>query len=378
MANFGLTDAGFLAPRAADILERMRSEYEDQTGLAINWASNIFLRTITAVAADRIGSLSEMLQALADSRDPDNATGYMLDIICALVNVYRRQATFSRVDLTLGGDSGTVVPQGSEVRDSLDQIWITTEAVVIDGTTVVEARAEVKGAVSATAGTITEITTPVSGWSTATNVSSATEGDERETDPELRARRLDSLQITGASAINAIRSAVAELDGVQAAVVIDNDEDTSETVAGITLDPHSYAVIVYPALTTTQQEALIREIYSRAPAGIKSIGTNSGTVTGNDGHEKIIRWRYAVEVPTDVTITVSGVDAGDVEDEIEAAVTAYFDGLSVGEGAYVLEIQGILAGIDGVKSGTVAFSAGAPDVEPTITEIVTLGTVGVS
>lgn len=373
-----LTNQGYTAPRAADILAQIRSEYETQTGLVIDWDADVFLGVITAVISERIGDLSELTQALADSRDPDNATGYQLDTIAAVVGVTRIPAAVSRVDLTLTGDPGTVIPEGSETEAVDGELWITTDSVTIGagGTVDVEARATRTGPIVAAAGEINEIVTPVDGWDSVTNTDAATPGRDRETDAELRLRRQQSLQITGSAAVNAIRSAVLQVEGVAAAVVVDNVLKAPADVGGIVLPGSSLAVVVYPAaLTEAQAGEVGRVIYERAPAGIETTGAEIVNITGADGYTKEVRFRYAVEIPVDVVVTVTGVSPASVEDEVESAVTDYFASRSVGEPVRILQILGLLADIDGVDSATVTLNGVASDIVPDLTEIAVLDSV---
>ena len=377
MPDFGLTDQGFVAPRSVDLLDQIRSEYETRTGLTIEWADDIFLGVMTQVIAEVMGRQSEMLQAIADSRDPDNATGHQLDTLAALVGISRIPAEFSAVDLTLAGDAGTIIDQGSEVEHPNGSLWYTQDTVVIEpgGTVDVQVRPDETGPIAATATDEWEINSPVDGWDTAESTDDATPGRLQETDAQLRFRRSQSLQILAGGSIAAIRANILEIEGVQAAIVVDNDGDQPDTVAGLTLPGKSMAVIVYPVLTTDQSEALAAEIYRRKSAGIETIGDESATVTGADGFEKTVRWFIADEIAVDVGIEYTA-DV-DLDDEIEEAIADYFDGLLVGERVRVLAILGILDDIDGVISATVELNGGTLDIEPEITEIAVEGAISV-
>ena len=378
MVDAGLTDQGFVAPRSLDLLEQIRTEYEQQTGLTIDWADDVFLGVMTRVISEVAGRQSEALQAIADSRDPDNATGLQLDTLAQIVGVSRISAEFSAVDLTLSGDAGTIIDEGSEVEHPNGTLWYTQEAVEIgsSGEVDVLARPEDTGPTTAPASSDWEINTPVDGWDLVESTEDATPGRDQESDAQLRLRRQESLQITGAGALGAIRANVQEVEGVQAAIAVDNDRDAPQTIAGLELSPKSFAVIVYPALTTEQSEALAGIIYERAPAGIEPVGDESAIVTGLDGFEKTIRWFIAEEIAVTVEIEYTGT-AG-LEQEIEDAVAAYFDDLLVGESARRLPILGAISAIDGVDSATVTLDGAAQDIEIDITEIAVLDTISVA
>ena len=379
MAEFGVTEAGFLAPRAIDLREQIRQSYEATTGLSVDWSADVFLGVITAVIADRMGDLSEMAQAIADARDPNNATGIFLDSIAALVGVSRIPAAVSRVDLALTGDPTTLIPGGSEVEHPNGSLWRTSEDAIIGagGDVVVEASPQETGAIPGPATDEWEITTPVDGWDDVESFAPATLGRDRETDAQLRLRRQQSLQIQGFGAPAAIRANVLEIDGIQAAVVVDNDEPDEAIVAGLALEGKSLAVVVYPdVLTAAQREDLAVVIYARKPAGIKAIGDEEEIVTGADGFEKTIRWFFADEIPAAIAVDYEGDAglAGDVEDTVED----YFAGLGVGEPARILAVLARLEALGGVVSATVTFDGSAVDLSPEITEILIADTITVT
>lgn len=374
MSEFGLTDDGFVAPRSTDLLDQIRTEYENRTGLSIDWADDLFLGIMTQVIAEVAGRQSEMLQAIADSRDPDNATGHQLDTLASIVGVERLEAEFSAVDLDLGGDAGTIVEEGSEVEHPKGTLWYTQDTVEIPAT--VEARPEETGPITAEESTDWEINTPVEGWDSVESQEDATLGRNRETDAQLRLRRQQSLQVVGAAARNAIRSNILEVEGVDAAVVVENDTSVEQTIDGLTLDPKSFSVVVYPALTIDQSEELAAEIYRRAPVGIKSIGDESATVTGEDGFDKTIRWNIANEVTVNVDVEYTG-ESG-LESDIESVVTGYFEGLDVGDAARRLPILGAISDIENVDTASVELDGAAQDVEIEITEIAIEGTTTVT
>jgi len=372
MPDFGLTDQGFVAPRSIDLVEQIRDEYEARTGLSIDWANDVFLGILTDVVGEVMGRQSEMLQAIADSRDPDNATGHQLDTLAGIVGVTRIPAEFSAVDLTLGGDEGTFIEADSEVEHPNGSLWYTQEDVEINsgGTVDVLARPDETGAIVAEASSDWIINTPVEGWDSVISTEDATPGRDQESDADLRFRRQQSLQILAGGSVSAIRANIVPLDGVQAAIVVDNDTSDPAVVEGLTLPGKSFAVVIYPALTSEQSEALAEEIYRRAPAGIESVGDEDAAVTGADGFEKTVRWFVADEIDVDVVVEYTG--GSDLKEEIEDAIEDYFAGLLVGERVRVLAILGILDRIDGVISASVTLNGSPVDVQPEITEIAVL------
>ena len=380
--DYGISDEGYTAPRAADFLTLIRSAFEERTGLVIEWDNDTFLGNLTAIMAEQLGDLAEASQAVYDAFDVNNATGLQLDNLALLVGVTRTEATYSTVLLTLTGTSGTIIREGALVQgggpDGTTR-WATTEDVTISGgTATVIAQAEDPGAVEADAGELTTIVTPFSGWTSVTNADPATAGEERESDAALRKRRQQSLQTGGSRSLNAIRAAILALDGVEAATVIENTSIASAVVEGLTLAAKSIAVIVYPSTLTDDQKAGVAQaIYETIPAGISTNGTDVvATVTGLDGFSKTVKFDYASALEVDVAITVNladGYELEDVEEPVQEAVSDYFLTLGVGDAVRRLSILALVAAIDGIDGAVLLLNGGAVDIVPDTTEYPTLG-----
>jgi uncharacterized phage protein gp47/JayE len=79
------------------------------------------------------------------------------------------------------------------------------------------------GPVPAPVGTLTDILTPVAGWSSLTNFQAGITGRFAETDAELRLRRQNSLRVLGAATVEAIRARlIQEVPGVTSVLVFEN------------------------------------------------------------------------------------------------------------------------------------------------------------
>lgn len=378
-----LTDAGLTAPRGADFLATIRGRYEEITGLTIDWSADVVLGTLTTICAELLGELGEALQAVYDATDPNNATGVQLDALCQIVGITRESATYGTVTLTLTGTTGTVITEGSVVQGGGGDgkaRWSTTEDVTLSGGTgSVVAQAVEFGVVTANPSTVTTIVTPISGWTAVTNAAAATPGTERESDAALRIRRAANLQTAASRSIAALRANLLEVDGVQAAVVVENTTAATATVEGISLTAHSIGIVLYPnTLTTAQKQAVAQAIYDHMPGGIATNGNDvTATVTGRDGFSKTITWEWATTTTVNVATTVAlatGYVLADVDTAIEELIEDYFTGLGVGDAARILAILALVSGVDGVVGATVTLNAGAVDIDPNATARCILGT----
>lgn len=384
MPDYGLTDDGYTAPRSADFLTLIRDAYEEETGLTIDWSADTFLGMITSIMATQLGDLGEASQALYDAFDVGNASGLQLDNLAVIVGVSRNPATYSTATVTLTGTVGVIVLEGALVEGGGSDgkaRWALTEDATIGalGTVDVVVQAEDAGAVVADAAEIDAIVTPVSGWTAVTNAAPATTGDDRETDAALRKRRQQSIQVAGSRSLNALRANLLQVDGVTAAVVVDNPTTVSAVVEGLTLTPHSIGVVLYPStLTTAQKEAAAQAIYDHLAAGISTNGTDVvATVTGADGYAKTIRWDWAGTTTVDVETTVTldaGYELADVEEPIQLLVADYFTALNVGDDALRLSLWALMATVDGVLGVVVTLNTVDADVAADATTLLVLGT----
>ena len=394
--TWGLTDAGYVAPRAADFRTIMRTrlvELLEAAGLEadVDWdkPDNIYA-IVTELLTVPLGEIGEATQALYDMLDRDNATGKQLDTINGLIGVPRNQATRSTVTLRLSGTPNTFIAQGQVAQgggDGDQARWVSTADATLSalgGTADVLFESEEYGSISAIAGAIDQIVTPVDGWASVVNLSDADEGNDIELDADYRVRGATSPAIAGQRSRPSLLAQLLDIDEVEAAVVLDNDLGTVEIVEGISMQPHSVAVVLHPnTLTSDVQAEVAGLIYQNVRDGIYTNGTDVvATVTGADGFGKTVRWDWATTLTVNVAATVTlepGYVISDVEDPAEAAIAAYFDGLGVGEDARLLPIYATLNDIEGIKAVTaLTLNGGSVDVDPLITQLCVIGTNAVS
>jgi len=387
-----LTSDGFTAPRGADYLDTIRTTYETETGLTPEWDNDEVIGVLSAIQADQLDQVSQVAQAGYDARRRATATGIQLDDIGTLIGVLRQDATHSRDTLTVSGVNGTYIPAGFLVQGggtNGDERWATLTDITIaagTGTAIIEAVNE--GAIVATAATITTIVTPKNGVTSVTNAG-ATPGVARETDSAYRVRQQASLQIAGSASVNAIRAKLVQKDYIDSAIVIENDDSIYQTIEGIYMDPNSIEVVLWPdTLTVAEKEEVGELIYTHCPAGTKTLGAVGAIVTKADGVSKTIYWDWASThaIPVVfVTTPEAGYVLADYKTALEDAVTAFFAGLTVGQGVTLLDMYYQAASILDtntqqrmIKSTTVTIHGAAADFAGVATVLVELSAVTVS
>lgn len=391
MANFGLTENGYTAPRTSDFLTIIRDAFEASVGVTVDWSSNSFLGHMTSIMAQQLGEESEATQMIYDSMIPANANGLPLDDLGTIVGVLRIQPTQSTADYVLIGEAdsvGKIVPQGTQFEGGDDSNpvarWTLDEDVVLDGLNPVSTSVTSMdfGGITAAPGTIDKIVNPQPGLASGSNPNQANEGIPLESDSDYRLRRQSSLQITGGRSLNALRANLQALDGVTAAGVVDNVEGYPQTVEGILLEGHSVAVTVAPStLTTAQRESVAETIYDQVPWGIKTIGDQNFTITGGDGFPKSVSFFFATDIPVDVVIVIVlevGFTLSGLSPTIQAAVSGYFSDLGVGEDVLYHKVFGAVAGVEGLDSFTLTINGLTSNISISVNEAAFLNSQSVT
>ena len=338
------------------------------------------LRVMATALHDALTDLADVEASLWLS----GASGTALDRLVALAGITREAATHSTVTLTCSGSQGTVIPAGSRVAGEDGQYWQTTQNATIGagGTVDVPAQSVETGPVEGPAGTITTIVDTVAGWDSVTNNDDAVLGRYEETDDALRRRYLRQLALGGGSTVTAIQNRLEAVSWVSAATVVENTdlEANSEGQPGRSIQP-----VVYPSTTDAAQiQELAQALWGTRgiPAGVRTWGTQSYTITDPHGNPYTVRWSWATTVACQVQVTLVDYTSalpGDYQTRIKQAVTDYFGTLSIGTDVLADAIAArIWNSVDGLRDidVQVARSGGswAQVVDMGSTEIATIST----
>ncbi|NIQ91013.1 MAG: hypothetical protein GWM98_04685 [Nitrospinaceae bacterium] len=183
------------------------------------------------------------------------------------------------------------------------------------------------------------------------NSEDATIGSEVEEDPDFRIRREQLLRLIGAATVEAIRSRVRELDGVEQAYVFENFTSIDYTGTG-GLPPHSFEVVVLGG----DEDEIAETIWAVKPAGIEPYGDEFRTVTDSQGFDHDIYFSRPDDIPIYMDLTVEtngGSFPADGVDQIKAALAAYGGELTVGEDVIALQFKCVPLSVAGVVDVTV-------------------------
>ena len=258
----------------------------------------------------KLRELYETLQQINNSLDPANSEGMRLDTTCSLTGTQRRGPKFSFAPLTLDLDASTTIFAGSIVTHSDDPTIRFILDANITSTTAGDYTArftsDIAGEISAVAGKLTVIATPVAGWNSATNALDAVLGRNIESDTALRIRRELQLQRIGSATPDGIRSDVLDNDDAVSVQVFENDSDTQDKDGR---PAWTIEVVVYDGTTNgtlLSSTDIAQAIYDSRAAGTRTFGNTSGIATKSDGTTKTIFFSRPVEREIFVELTATG------------------------------------------------------------------------
>lgn len=405
----GLTSTGFVPKSLDDCKTDLETAFKTAFGSAIDLSAESPYSQVIGVMAERFAELWALAAAVYAAGTPDGAAGAQLDNLCAITGTLRSQATFTKATVTALGTNGTVLTAGrvvsvatvgtrfatlanatiatvpawqathtyavgnrvTNVGNVYQVISVTSDAhsagaggptgtgssiadnhvtweYVGAGTACVDVavQAAVTGPLVAPAGTLTVISTPVSGWNSVTNLLDASPiGTDLELDDDLRLKRENELRVSGAAALEAIREALLEVSQVTAATVFENVSDSTD---GNGVPPHAIEALVQGGADADVRACLFAE----TAAGIAMHGSTTGTVTDAQGVSHEVDFSRPTLINIYVIVNCS-VDANlypaDGDAEVKAAIVAFGnaqktgkDVVSTGVGAQCFSVPGML------------------------------------
>jgi uncharacterized phage protein gp47/JayE len=154
------------------------------------------------------------------------------------------------------------------------------------------------GAISANAGEITNIITPVAGLESVTNLKDAQEGREIEKDGQMRLRRYRNVRVIGAATVEAIRARLLQqVENVKQALVYENVEDY--VVLG--RPPKSIECLVAGG----NDADIAAKIWETKAGGIETYGNQSYTIYDSTNKPQVIKFSRPINVYIWMRITLT-------------------------------------------------------------------------
>lgn len=349
---------GFIIDSADTVREEVRQVWANAFKSALNTSPETPQgQLIDAQTAAVMNKDSEFL-FLANQFNPDFATGIFQDALANLYFLTRKKASATIVTCVCSGLQGVIIPAGSLIKTT-DGVKLKSAADAIipaAGSVIVDFHATITGPVPVGTGTATVIVTQIPGWDSVINSQGGIIGRDEETQSEFAARIRKSVAANSAGSVSAIYSALANLPGVIACIVLENETDAPIEKSGITIPAHSICISIYGG----EKSAIAETIYRKKDLGCGTAGNTSVSYTDNRG----ALFNYKIEIPErcslGIRVTINNVAGmrADIKEAIKTAVLLNFKGedgetpVAMGQTLYATRfIPAIIsAGAKGVKS----------------------------
>lgn len=313
-----ITPQGMQIPTVQDLLGALAADQRATVDPLILTTPDSLVGGYNATFASHLREAYEAIQTTYDSLDPSNATDQRLDAVSEITGTLRHPQQFSTLRGTraiqVNLNAGVTLPAGSlcnvlntpSIQFSTD-VPVTNSGAVA-ATLTVNATCTQAGAISANAGTLTVISTPLVGWNSVTNPFDAILGAPVEQDTALRTRREQELRATGTGNPDAIRARlIAMVDSTNGtnpiidAQVLENTGD----VAANGVPPHSIECVVWDGIgAVAQNQDVVNTIFAAKAGGVGTSGSVSGTATDTSGNVHTIKFSRPTQRTVSINVTL--------------------------------------------------------------------------
>lgn len=393
---WGLTDKGYYCPTYEEILEEKIKRAKELFGDDIATSSATPLGKLLRIEAADHCKLYEEQEKVYYSLSPITATGVSLDRLCASVGIKRKVSICTAHLIRVFGTQGTVITAGTLFRSEAGiKFYATADAIIseyegkINDVDMYYANVTIQCVDAGTIGNVYNINAPVTVNTNISEVqyySTITEGENTETDAELRERYntvVDGMGTnTGAAIIaNVLRISNSGIHGCKIKNnTTGNDIDVTDK---LTISADTYGVIVYAGDNSSDalSESIATAIYEKRPFGIRQSGVTEVNITDDAGEIHPIKFTYVDETEADVKVicTASSEFAKDGAATIKNNIENYINNLEIGESLIWSQLYGCIYSVPGIiKATTLTVNNATSDVDATLTDIIRAGTVSVS
>lgn len=363
----GVTPTGFVSKTVEELQLEIGQDQLTTVSPALNLDPDQPVGQVNGIVAKKLAELWEVAQVCYNAVNPNSAEGPQLDNLGLLTGTPRLAARRSLVTMNVTLGASFSQPAGVMIVNVAGQptVQFTNKNTVTSTTAGVYTalfQATVDGPVVANAGTLTVITTPVSGWTVANNLLDATRGSFIEDDTAYRLRRSQELSASGSGTPDGMRADILAVPGVQEVFI--NENLTDLPVNG--LPPHSFEVTLYDGSTPTASNSVILQtIWNNKPSGVLAFGTTTGTAVDSQGVNRTLAFSRVALVPVwlvfDQVLIDSTLFPPDGVQQIINAATAKAAAIQrLGTDVIALQYRAAALSVLGVIDVSVLFLGTAP------------------
>ena len=348
-----VTGRGVIVPDTSSVLSDVQNEFKAVFGNDLDVSpETVQGRLIEMISRSRLFTI-QACAAVSNMLNLNTANGFVLDDLGSLFLLSRQPATYTTVNVELGGVSGTIVPEGTRLKSLGGEIFVNTEDYVIGSPLGAVFRAEKTGIIPCPANTLNIILDAVNGLETANNPDNGILGRELETDSEFRIRIKNSLNVNSIAVLSAIRANLEQIDGVVGTYLYDNYSTSSVVVDDITVPAHSILAIVDGG----DEDEIAKVLYNKKTIGAGYCSTSADPdieivsktvldpIYGTSYVVKFARPKI-VDLVVNITVARQNYTGSGLESDVKNAIVNWangkndeVDGLKIGTDVSPFEIS---------------------------------------
>lgn len=379
-----ITPAGVVIPDTSVIREAIINDLEE----------SVFQQKIDTSQETVLGRLIEWMTVCfaqvcgitawtANQFNIKMASGNFLDAWADNFNMFRKLSSNSRVQCSVSGTQGTVIPAGSYISNTNGDLFTCDSDITIDSSgdgsgffTAIES-----GPIPCSANTMTTIRSAIPGWTSVSNQNAGVIGSEVESDYSLR-NRIVGNTFVGTGYVGTVTNALMQLDGVSNVLVLSNPSTSGTTIKGITVAAHGIFVCVEGGNDTE----IANTIYKTKPIGAAytDAGTNRVSISITDEYSgQDISVLFNRPVPNTVNVTLSAKNISysgtDVDLDIGNAIARFLQSKGIGKTATAIEMaMAIQEQVSGVMVTSAHFNTNSAEVSCDSEHVFSLGTKSIT
>lgn len=299
MSLFSVSPLGVITVDMSEIENDVVNAWKQALGQDLNTDAGTPQGQLIIQDVQNLSYVQDEYLKLANSFSVYYAEGDALDRAGAFFGYYRKFGVATVVSVTLTGTAETVVPSGTAFSNGENEFDLTEDAEIgANGTVTAQAQCTESGAIPCLAGTLTTISTPVSGLDSVTNPTDGIKGYATETDNEFRNRiTANWLNARAKALLPSIIDRVAALPNVHSVVGRENYAPYQQVIDGVTMERNSIYLCVLGGNGSDIAEVLTQTKTLGA-------GTNGGTMVSFYEPSIEYHYNYLIERPAYTPIKV--------------------------------------------------------------------------
>ena len=290
---------------------------------------------------------------------PNTSRGTALDRLCVFVGITRNAATNARYVVTFTGKAGAIIEagflvgtesgiefsvQGAATINENDTISTAWGDVVIgeSGTALATIECNESGGIgNVLVSEINKIINPTADINEVIGYCVISNGEEVESDAELRERFNEVKEGMGSCNESSIRAALLRIPTVASVGIIVNEENGS------------FECVIDGGMSYHEQIA--ETIFEKKPIGIKTTGTIEQSIKDNSGEEQKIKFSHTTIINTYVKAQIKTTAEFEGETGIQQVkdnLNNYIDNVGLGNPVILSSLYGQIYSVIGVKEVT--------------------------